>query len=352
MQGSGARSPRLQEKNRIIDQTIVEVIRDLDKHTIESCISKIGKSALEALEADFWVIWVWDNEEEIYPLATAGEDIEMERRLDSEEMHRFVQYLEKLQVPTFYPEYPFSLSRSFLSAPIELFEDCVGLVLLSRDAEFPFTEESLILLRPLTNLLGIAIPNIYDDKLVELAEICIRFLEEKDPYTHGHSIRVMRYSDIIARELKLPAFVRRELKICALLHDIGKVIIKDSILSKPGRLTEYEYKIMQMHPQIGANIAEKIGKNYAAKILSHHEHWNGKGYPQGLRGKQIPLISRIISLADTFDAMTTKRSYRNSLPVEKAIEEIRKNAGTQFDPHLVNVLLKAYKEGRFKILYV
>lgn len=348
------------DKDRLIDDLIVSITRHLDEISIDNCISRIGSTATTVLNASLCAIFVWDDEEESYPLATVGSDREIIGGLDSHWGREMVLYLKKLEAPYFsddpHLEVPFPTienlpSRSIMSYPIVLFGDWMGLVVALRPKDNPFHEDELDLLQPLANLLGVAIPNIYNDSLVELAEICIRFLDEKDPYTHGHSLRVMRYADIIAREYKLPAYARRELKICSLLHDIGKVIIKDSILSKPGKLTDYEFKIMQMHPQIGSNITEKIGKHFADKILYHHERFDGKGYPNGLKGKDIPLISRIIALADAFDAMTSKRSYRDSMGIDIALDEIEKNSGSQFDPELVRCLMKAHKAGRFKIIH-
>ncbi|RME80276.1 MAG: HD domain-containing protein [Planctomycetota bacterium] len=346
-----------QQKMDRINQTILNLTHRFDELTVDECFSQIGSAAMSALDGHFCGIYVWDHDEEPYSLATIGSDREFSDSIDQPWMKEFIHYLKQIEAPTFMndPEHPFPNIenfplRQYICYPIVLFSELLGLMIVLRKDK-PFEEDDLFLLRPLANLLGTALPNIYNDSLVELAEICIRFLEEKDPYTHGHSLRVMKYADTIAREYKLPAHARRELKICSLLHDIGKVIIKDSILSKPGRLTDYEFKIMQMHPQIGSNITEKIGKHFAEKILYHHERYDGKGYPAGLKGDEIPLISRIIAIADAFDAMTSRRSYRNSMTVEKALEEIQRNGGTQFDPSLVECLVKAYKEGRFQIIH-
>lgn len=161
-------------------------------------------------------------------------------------------------------------------------------------------------------------------------------LDAKDPYTHGHSQRVTLYSLILAQELNLPASDMESIEIASLLHDIGKIGIPESILCKPGKLTDEEFDIMKMHPERGAQIILKISKMEVVSdwVKSHHEKWNGFGYPAKLKGEEIPLVSRIIALADTYDAMTSTRSYRVALSHEIAIEEIQKCAGSQFDPEL------------------
>jgi len=167
-------------------------------------------------------------------------------------------------------------------------------------------------------------------------------LDAKDPYTHGHSLRVTLYSLIIATELGLDQTTLEEIETAGLLHDIGKVGIPQKILCKPGKLTEEEYNIMKSHPEQGEKIVKKIKK---LKIISnwlkaHHERWDGLGYPAGLKGEEIPITARIITLADTYDAMTSTRSYRQALSHEVAISEIERCAGSQFDPKLAALFIK------------
>ena len=200
--------------------------------------------------------------------------------------------------------------------------------------------------------IGWQVTRIRLDGFAHLAEICIRFLEEKDRYTHGHSLRVMRYSLLIADALDLDPRSRRDLRLCALLHDIGKVIIKDSILSKRDKLTRQEIHAIRMHPSIGSNITARISPRISDKILAHHEWFDGSGYPSGLKGETIPLVSRIISMADALDAMTSRRPYRFPYTLEEAVEEVRRSAGTQFDPALADVVTDLYKTGKLRIVQV
>ncbi|HEX9757463.1 MAG TPA: HD domain-containing phosphohydrolase [Nitrospiria bacterium] len=172
-------------------------------------------------------------------------------------------------------------------------------------------------------------------------------VEAKDPYTRGHCGRVSAYSIRLGKFMGLSQNEKKELELASILHDIGKIGVKDDILTKPGRLTLKEMQIMQLHPQIGRQIMEKVEPLHkiAEYTLFHHEHLDGKGYPQGLKGEKIPLISRIITIADSFDAMSTSRPYREALPEGQAIERLIKGKGRQFDPDLVDYFTKLWESG-------
>ena len=167
-------------------------------------------------------------------------------------------------------------------------------------------------------------------------------LDAKDPYTHGHSLRVTLYSLILANELNLDDEVLEEIETAGLLHDIGKIGIPQNILCKPGKLTDEEFEIMKSHPVQGEKMIGNIKKlkSIANWLKTHHERWDGRGYPLGLQGEDIPISARIIAIADTYDAMTSTRSYRKALEHEVAIEEIKKCAGSQFDPTLAELFVK------------
>lgn len=169
-------------------------------------------------------------------------------------------------------------------------------------------------------------------------------LEEKCHETQSHAQRLVDVSRRLGERVGLTGAELDDLALLANLHDIGKVVIDDRILKKPGSLTAEEWEEMKKHPQIGYRIAlaspELVG--IANHILSHHERWDGTGYPKGLKGKQIPLLARIIAIADAFDAMTQERPYRRALPEEMALEEIRQGAGSQFDPELAQCFLEIF----------
>ncbi len=171
-------------------------------------------------------------------------------------------------------------------------------------------------------------------------------VEARDPYTGGHSERVFKISTELGRRCNISTTEQLHLQGGALLHDVGKIGIRDGVLLKPGPLTDTEYKEMQLHTIIGAQLVKKINCLYGCldAILFHHERIDGYGYPYGIKGSEIPLIARITSIADAFDAMTTNRVYRKALSYERALEEILRNSGTQFDPEIVRIFVKWWED--------
>jgi putative nucleotidyltransferase with HDIG domain len=176
-------------------------------------------------------------------------------------------------------------------------------------------------------------------------------IDEKDPYTRGHSGRVAKYSTVIAQEMKLSAEDLDKLKISALLHDVGKIGVDDRVLKKPGSLTPEEFEIMKTHTTKGANIMRPVSqlKDMLPGIELHHEHLDGRGYPYGLSGPQIPQMARIIAVADTLDAMTTNRPYQSAMDLDYALGRIKALTGSKFDQTVVNALESAVKAGKLRL---
>ena len=176
-------------------------------------------------------------------------------------------------------------------------------------------------------------------------------VDEKDPYTRGHSDRVTRYSMMVAKEMKLPASFMETLQISAQLHDVGKIGIEDHILKKPGALTEEEFEVMKTHTTKGANILRPVTQltEMLPGIELHHEALDGRGYPYGLKGDQIPLLARVIAVGDTFDALTTNRPYQKAHTPEQALQIIQNLAGKRLDPEAVAALMAVYARGEIKI---
>ena len=172
-------------------------------------------------------------------------------------------------------------------------------------------------------------------------------IDGKDRYTRGHSERVSRFSVAIGKRLGMSADDLETLRISALLHDVGKIAIDDNILKKPAALTDDEFEIMKQHPQRGYKIMSQIPgmDNFLPGMYMHHEMVNGKGYPQGLFGDQIPLQAKIVSVADTFDAMTTDRPYQKGMNLEDSINRIKSFVGTRYDPKVVEALVSACADG-------
>jgi HD-GYP domain-containing protein (c-di-GMP phosphodiesterase class II) len=176
-------------------------------------------------------------------------------------------------------------------------------------------------------------------------------VDEKDPYTRGHSDRVTRYSLLIAKEMKLPPTFMETLQISAQLHDVGKIGIEDRILKKPGALNAEEFEAMKTHTTKGANILRPVTQlaEMLPGIELHHEALDGRGYPYGLQGDQIPLLARVIAVADTFDALTTNRPYQHAHTPEEALAIIQTLVGKRLDPEAVAALMAVYARGEIRI---
>ena len=185
----------------------------------------------------------------------------------------------------------------------------------------------------------------------ETLNVLVRAIEASDPYTSGHSMRVSAYAEAIARQLGLPQSKIDLLKSAALLHDIGKIGIDKNILNKKGKLEKEEFETIKSHPEIGAAIIADLSylSNISDIIRHHHERNDGKGYPDGLDHDKIPLETSILTIADAFDAMTTNRPYRPSLSLESALQEVIDNAGTQFNPDIVDEAVIALKKTFFRL---
>ena len=214
-----------------------------------------------------------------------------------------------------------------------------------------YTEYDLDIMTFIANSVGIGMEN---GRLLNQLQVTyvatlrslISILEAKDLYTKGHTERVASYSMALANRLDLPADDLRRILFGSLLHDIGKMGLRDEIINKPGPLNEEEWVQMRAHPVVGAQIVEKMEFLTGAIdiVRHHHESWNGKGYPDGLAGENIPLVARIVTVADSFDAMTTDRPYRKALTVEEAMNRLQEGAGIQFDASLVKVFVTYVRE--------
>jgi HD-GYP domain-containing protein (c-di-GMP phosphodiesterase class II) len=186
---------------------------------------------------------------------------------------------------------------------------------------------------------------------LDIAKSLIITLEEKDPYTRGHSERVKEYAVKIAEELKLSKTEIQILSDFSILHDIGKIIVDSSILNKPGKLNKEEWRIIKQHPVIGARMILPFDGLVSGipLIKHHHERMDGKGYPDGLKGKSIPLLVQIMAVADAFDAMTSPRAYRNTLTIEDAKRQLLKNAANQFGRKVTTTMVSLIESGKITL---
>ena len=241
-------------------------------------------------------------------------------------------------------ECPLSLSAGIAEFR-ETFETADSLIFLADCALYDAKRRGGSKSIPVADL---RVPPHEDLSIATLEEVSalVAIVDARDSLTYGHSSRVAAMSEIIGEALGMPKNELAQLGAAALLHDIGKLEIPDSILTKPGKPTEHEWKVLKRHARDGAKIVSHV-KDLGALvplILHHHEWYNGTGYPDQLKGEYIPLGSRIISIADAYDTMTTPRPYRNLLSIEEALQELTRCSGTQFDPKLVELFHQAINE--------
>lgn len=236
---------------------------------------------------------------------------------------------------------------SLIRMPLISKGEVAGILAVMARRPSAYTPEDLSTLEKLAAQIGVALENArlisdLEELFLGTVKSLSSAIDAKSPWTAGHSERVTKYAVDIGKEMGLSEKELKDLELVGLLHDVGKIGTYESILDKPGRLTEEEYMIMKQHPGKGAEILAPIRqmKDFIAGIKNHHENYDGTGYPDGLKGEQIPLFSRILSVADSVDAMGADRPYRAGRPMDAIIAELKRCSGTQFDPHVVDAFLK------------
>lgn len=242
---------------------------------------------------------------------------------------------------------------SGMSVPLLIKGKTLGVINLSKIRQStPFTKSDLDLFSVIAGQLAVSLENSklygeirenYFKTILALAAA----IEAKDPYTRGHSARVARYALAIAEEMGLPSEKIEEIHIAGILHDIGKIGISEQVLNKPGKLTDDEYAIMKEHPFHGERILEPIGfsEEIIRSIRHHHEWFNGKGYPDRLKGKEISVGARTLCVADTIEAMTSERYYRDVISITNVIKELKDGSGAQFDPDVAEAAIRLIENG-------
>jgi len=244
-------------------------------------------------------------------------------------------------------------TKNIICVPVKIKEKIIGVLeAVNKQGGGRFDEEDLSLFTSLADQAAIALDNsrLYrelEEMFFQTADSLADAIEQRDPYTGGHTQRVTLYSQAIGKYLQLKPSERKWLKVTSVLHDIGKIGIEDHILKKPERLSPQEFEMIKRHSEIGAKIVEHIRqlKEVIPGVKYHHEQVNGKGYPNGLRGEEIPILAKIVAVADTYDAMTTDRPYRKAIEKETAIEELKRCSGTQLDKEVVEAFIQAYQKG-------
>jgi HD-GYP domain-containing protein (c-di-GMP phosphodiesterase class II) len=244
--------------------------------------------------------------------------------------------------------------RSVMCAPMRTTNEIFGVLYVDSMTAREFSEAKLELLAAIGNQAGIAmhraklmaeVERLFLDVMKAIASI----IDAKDGYTHKHSERVAAFGVRLARQLGFDADSRAVVELSGLLHDVGKIGVPDAILNKPGKLTESEFKEMRLHPLHGARILSNIKSERVVNLLPgvkyHHERWDGKGYPEGLKGEDIPLLGRLLAVADFLDALTSDRSYRKGNSLEEAVKMVKDLEGQAFDPLIVKAAVELHERG-------
>jgi HD-GYP domain-containing protein (c-di-GMP phosphodiesterase class II) len=248
--------------------------------------------------------------------------------------------------------------RSVMCAPMRTTDTILGVLYVDSQMAREFNEAELELLAAVGNQAGIAlhrarlmeeVEKLFFDVMKAIASL----IDAKDGYTHKHSERVAQFGVRLARHLGFDADSRAVVELSGLLHDVGKIGVPDAILNKPGKLTDEEFKQMRLHPVHGARILSQIQSEKVVNILPgvkyHHERWDGKGYPDGLKGEEIPLLGRVLGVADFLDALTSDRSYRKGLTLEQALNMVKDLEGQAFDPAVVKAAVELHEKGQLAL---
>jgi response regulator RpfG family c-di-GMP phosphodiesterase len=359
----------LKQLNQKLDRTIFElsILHEIGKTVnstleIDKIVSIILEMARQTVNADRASVVLYQRDKAEIKLnlthsafdETASSDLNLtdRRAVQWVTLNRQPLYVQDVQSNPALQQYLEGSEGlgSLLAVPLKRKAQTLGVIVLtSRTGGSRFLPEDLTFISTLANQAAIAIENaqLYEeiqDYFADTIGALVAAVEAKDTYTYGHSARVTRYSLMIGGQIGLNAVEQRRLEYLALLHDVGKIGIDEKILRKSEQLDDKEWAVIRNHPTIGGSIIRPI--KFLPKgdrvIRHHHERFDGHGYPDGLSGEDIPLYSRIIAVADAFDAMTTLRPYRETLKTEDAIAELRRCSGGQFDPRLVSLFVNAF----------
>jgi HD-GYP domain-containing protein (c-di-GMP phosphodiesterase class II) len=361
----------LKQLNQKLDRTVFElsILHEIGKtinstleiNKIVSIILEMARQTVNANRATL-VLYHPETREIKLQLTYSSHEAEHSKELNLTD-RRAIQwvtlnkqplFLEDVQKSALFQQYLGNTEKlgSLMTVPFKRKNQILGAIVLSTQGnQNRFAAEDLFFITTLANQAAIAIENaqLYEeqqDYFTDTIRALIAAVEAKDTYTYGHSSRVTRYSLMIADKMEIDPLEKRHLEYLALLHDVGKIGIDEKILRKNSKLNQEEWDIIRNHSTIGSSIIKPIKFLPTGEkvIRHHHEKFNGGGYPDGLKGEAIPLFSRIIAVADSFDAMTSLRPYRETMVADEAIQELRRCSGEQFDPALVDLFINAYRE--------
>ena len=248
--------------------------------------------------------------------------------------------------------------RSVMCAPMRTTDSILGVLYLDSMTTHEFSEAELELLAAIGNQAGIAVHRArlvadMEKLFLDVMKAIAAIIDAKDGYTHRHSERVAALGVRLARQLGLPPDVLSTVELSGLLHDVGKIGVPDAILNKPGRLTDSEFAEMRRHPMHGAMILSNIHSRKVSELLPgvkyHHERWDGSGYPEGLQGENIPLLGRILAVADVLDALSSDRAYRTAMSLDEVVGMIQEQSGRGFDPMVVEAAVALHEKGELAL---
>lgn len=335
----------------------------------EEIIERLIESLHQVITFDTVTVLLFDRENEILKVsASDDENFPVGSKIMPTGIMETVWHSGKGELVNDLPQDPRftelkTPAYSLICTPLRSKETMTGLIRISSRQTLDYTAEDLKLLTTLSTQAAVQVENatLYrqlKDSFYTMVYTLAETIEMRDPYTGNHTKRVTEYSLAIGRVLKLSEYQLNRLELSAVLHDVGKIGVPDTVLLKQGPLDDDEFHQIKQHTRYGEEILHRIPQLYdiIPGVKSHHERFDGRGYPEGLQGDEIDIKARIIAVADTFDAMTTDRPYRRGFPFEEAYEELRKNAGTQFDPAIVDAffeidVMEAYFAARTKSDY-
>lgn len=341
-----------------LDQTYEEIslLHNLNQHMLlsrsprelaELCLDRL----IDVIPAEGVAIWM-DNSSIENTLQTRG-DFPLEEEHFARLIARFDDHdwslpFVKNKIPGSFLGSEFPGLRNVIISMIAVGKCRYGWICCCNSTAGDFGSVQVRLLNSVASVLSAHSSNVdlynqHQQLVISFVSSLVRSLDAKDPYTRGHSERVALIARRLGEELSLPLEDLKDLYLSGLVHDIGKIGVDDAILRKPGRLTEEEMAHIQRHPEIGYNILSGLKnlKSVLPGVRYHHESYTGKGYPEGLKGESIPLMARIIAVADSFDAMGSDRPYRQGMPISKVSEILERGAGDQWDPQVIAAFFAA-----------
>lgn len=353
---------KIREKSVLYD--IIDSLSKLNRS--EDLYGYLVRKATDSCEAAKACFFLYDQEQAVLIALSQiglealrpGFQVTLEPGSDGEKWvsNDFIKhYLSETNVNQILVHQPFR-SSDMVSVPFRIRQELFGVLLVSgKLRNKSFTQEDKFVLsflaeRTAQNIENLALYDSLKENLFATLGALVSAIEARDPYTRQHSQRVTQIALNIAKKLNRPFEDCRRLESSGPIHDIGKIGLDDHVLKKPGPLSNEELKKIRTHPTIGVNIVSPLGLDgeELAVIRSHHERWDGKGYPDGLEKERIPILARILSVADAFDAMNSDRAYRKALPLDQCLDELVKNRGSQFDPEIIDKaldVLRTYHEG-------